>query len=157
MTPLSPSDDDIPSWLKEYYAMDPYLRSEYLLATGTTKAMITECERRRHAARERQRSKATASSQAEAGSSKEGGVSSEREPVVVAVRTSKAMLRFEFRVDADAVGSSGRSWRYRYAPPSRGAAATGPGRHRSGGPRPSRFRGRPGVSLISIVIRLPEN
>ncbi|UGQ13483.1 hypothetical protein LO772_07715 [Yinghuangia sp. ASG 101] len=149
MTPSSHSDDEITSWIQEYNAMDPCLRSEFLEGWG---AMVAANNRRR----------ASRSSRLSANSSQVDGTSRsnnndndpfEPDSVVVVVRLPKATEDVEFLLDAR--GGTGRSWRYRSSPPPRGSAGTGPGRRRSGGRR-HELRGRSDAALIRIVITLSE-
>jgi hypothetical protein len=156
-TPLSPSDDDIPSWLKEYYSMDPQLRSDFLEAIGMTrdglKSTIAAYERRRRAARERRSS--TDASQAGSVSEHEGNVPSGRKVAVVALRLPKAAERVEFLFDVGAGHGHAGPWQHRSAPPSRGKGATGPGRANAGR-RQLGLRGRSDIALVRVVIVLPE-
>ncbi len=159
MTLLSPSDDELPLLIQEYNDMDPYLRSEFLEALGTTRAgwksKVAAYERRRGAERGRRSSTDTPQEKG----SPSGSVSA-RPPVlraVVVVGLPQTFEHIEFLllgVDGDEGARSRR--RYRSAPPARGFAAAGPGRSRSGSSRRAASQGSPGVPLVRIVIMMSE-
>jgi hypothetical protein len=160
VTPISPSDDDIPRLIQEYNSMDPHLRSEFLDAMGMTRegwrSMVATHERRRQANRGRRSSTNASQTESSSTSGRDGNESSEREVLVVSVRLPRAARRLELLLEAGDSNGNARSERYGSAPPSRGFATTGPGRRRSGGGRRPGFRGRPDDPRVTIVIVLPE-
>lgn len=160
MSLLSPEDDDrMSSLIRAYNSMDPYQRSEFLDARGTTRpgwqAEVAAHERRRRAARESPSSTDASRAGRSAASGPNDNGPSEGDEVVFTVRVPSSVEQVELLLDAGESSGNERPSRGSSAPPARGPAATGPGRRRSDDSRRSGPRGRSGAHLIRIVIVLP--